>query len=293
MNLETLFKQQSKRDLQSAYILHEKEDYGNAAFLSQQAIEKAFKYVLMKYELIGRDTQCLKNVSHKPVVELLNQLKIYNNKFEPKNDADKIIKTANEQLMPYLENIFKEMHKSTILDEEVWWKISLGIELPVDETKKILYDIKKYLDNLIKILQKIKNKILEINNGINSHLIREMDKVHDSLKKYRDELKDSTDDNMPDFLKRSQQEIDNLQNLSVSLRKNKCKDKKTIGKVILGIWVITYNITLLKITAHEQRGRYPENIDDKSSLFIYKNHKENLKNLINDTKKATIALYSL
>ena len=56
MDMDTLFKQQSKRDLKAARILYSKYNFGNAAFLSQQAIEKAFKYVMMKYELLNKSS---------------------------------------------------------------------------------------------------------------------------------------------------------------------------------------------------------------------------------------------
>lgn len=292
MELDSLFRQQSERDLKSAYFLYDMGDYGNAVFLSQQAIEKAFKYVMMKYELISKDTQSLKTANHKPVTELLKKLELYNNKFEPKNDAEKTIKDANEQFMPHLKNIFEEMSKSKISDD-VWWKISLGIKLPVDDEEKIFQYIKKCLDNVLEILQVIKNKIIEINKKINNPLINEMDRVHYNLKKYRDALADSSEHDVPKFLKITQQEVSDLQNLSTYLRKAKQTNKETIGMVTLGIWVITYDVTLLKITAHEQRGRYPEKINCKNSFFIYKKNLDHLKTLMDDAKKATTALYSL
>ena len=68
MELDTLYKQQSEQDLKSACVLYNIGDYGNAVFLAQQALEKAFKYVMMKCNLADQCAKSLKDLTHKPEV---------------------------------------------------------------------------------------------------------------------------------------------------------------------------------------------------------------------------------
>lgn len=295
MDLDSLFKQQSERDLKSARIMYAEHDYGNAVFLYQQAVEKAFKYVMMKYELAAKDKESLKKMTHKPAVAFLKKLEQQNRKFVPKNNAEKQVKLVSEKFSVPIQTLFKELEGSTI-SNKVWWKISLEIELDDDEERNARCYLENGLNGLICTLQQIKNEILRINARRDNRITEMLAEAHEGLKAYQIELKNELSKKpLTKLSNETQRKIDNfLKNLLYECHVNKHKyDKEWIGILVIGMWLIIHNLTLLKITPHEEFGRYPEKIESKSTFIWYKKNVNQLKSLIDDVEKAVISLYSL
>lgn len=295
MDLDSLFKQQSERDLKSAHIMYTEQDYGNAVFLCQQAMEKAFKYAMMKYKLVAKDKESLKDLTHKPVVGFLKKLESQNRKLVPKNKTEKLVKSVPEKFSPQIQKLFKEISEEPLSNVD-WWKISLGARLDDEKERTARCYFENGLDKLIHILQEIKNEILQTNAGQDNRITKMLGEAHDGLRTYRAEVKNRlSEKTLKEFSNETQQQIDCFLNrlLWECYTGKKKNDKEQIGFFRIGLWLFIHNFTLLKITPHEEFGRYPEKINNKSTFIHYKKNKKELKSLIDDVEKAVKSLHSL
>ena len=181
MELVTLYREQSKRDLKSARLLCKNKDYGNAAFLAQQAIEKALKCCMMKFNLVDKSPKRLRESGHRPVIDVIDKLEEYNNEFNPKGDVAPLYKSIIPFFLPVLRGVFKRSDGYIISDKELW-KESLGMKLTSEEKENIQTHTGNELMRLIPYMQKIKNKAREANDVNNEFICQKIKKVHNNLK---------------------------------------------------------------------------------------------------------------
>lgn len=295
MELAALFRQQSKKDIKSAYVLYKKYDYGNAAFLTQQALEKAIKYFMMKFNLADQCPESLRELTHKPEIEVINMLEERNNKFTPNNDVEKQYKQTVSSLLPDLRNIFKASDTS-IVPYKTWWKISLGIKLTSDEEENAQTRIGKDLLRSITQAQKIKNKAIKDNDGKNDLISHMLSNAHDDFKTSQDALGDLSV-KLPDVdYRKIQTALKNpASNLSSIIPKNyNEQNKKTVGLLKIVTWIMLHHLSLLQIAPHLELGRYPEEISNGvSSSSLYEENAEQLYILIKEVDKGIKELYAM
>ena len=67
-------------------------------------------------------------------------------------------------------------------------------------------------------------------------------------------------------------------------------DKRIIDLLILLGWIVNFSVPLLKIYSHEEQGRYPEIIDNKSSLEWYNEKHLELRKLEEEIENACCEL---
>lgn len=291
MNLYSKFQRQSKQDLISAKKLYDIKDYGNAVFLSQQALEKAFKYIMMKYELVDQNTEALKHLNHRPILALIDKQIEYTEKFEPKNKAEELIKSTVQSALPILDRLFTK--KSKIVSDVTWWQISLGIDLPAEEEEKVQIWVKKHLKTFLEILQQIKNIILKINNNKNEQINEIINKMHIDLKTCQDKLNNFTGLKIKECFEEQQKAEHILRGLLPLVHNNRQHDKKLVGIVTISLWVVSHSSTLFKIAPHEDLGRYPTEIIGSDSLLLYRQNAKHLFSFIKEVEIATKNIFKL
>lgn len=286
--------QQSKVDLKSAYELYERGDYGNAAFHTQQALEKAFKCVMMKYGLAEQYPESLKQLGHRPYIRLFNLLKKHTNNFNVKNKTVRLVKSSLRSSLPHVMDMLKGADASPMSDK-VWWKISLGVNLSPDEAKKALRRIRRNLDGVAIDIQKIKNVSLEIRDENSEQIFQVMDAFYTELKTFQDMPKSSSVKSMVAEHSRIQTKIRNiLHNLfTKSFNHAKKSDKEIKGILTILPWITMYATTILKIMAHEQISRYPEEVNGMSSSLIYEEKADQLYALMQEVEESIKELYEI
>ena len=286
-------KRQSDEDLSSAYVLHKSSNYGNAAFLTQQALEKAFKHVMMKIDIVDPHPGELKGLGHNPEIKVFNELKKYN-EFKLENKVEDQIRLAAYERLPSLKDLFLAKN-SSLLPDKIWWKISLEIELTAKEEKKARRDIKKELDSLANALQKIRDMYLQINNK-KSERASILKKVLLGLQTIQNVTKNASVKLTITEYSKIQMTIRNVfHDLLTSFFKNVEKlDKKIIGTLTISAWIAIHSLTILKIASHKQLSRYPDEISPGVlSSSLYDAHADQLFALIQEVDAAISELYDV
>src|SRR5438445_6057325 len=95
------FRDQAERDLLSCKILRKDSDFGNAAYLLQQSLEKYVKSYLFKYKIFSDDP---KNLGHLPLKVLFKRLSDIT-KNTIRNSNNHHVKIMSNKFLPTVEEI--------------------------------------------------------------------------------------------------------------------------------------------------------------------------------------------
>ena len=295
-NLEEwdLFFQRSIKDLNMSKICYDNNDFELSSYLIQQSLEKAIKAYLLKKNAIDNP----EDLRHLPLHRIFSLLK---------EDLKKRVKyhQNNKPLFLAYEHGILTVGKITDLFDDIrkpaknsktkipLWKQSLGISLTVDEQKTIDYwmhelqpatsrmfgSLKKFLDTLTDSQYEIVEKQL----GVSKEKLKEYSRL-------------ITDENSLKNLQNSNPEaIEHFTNVGIEITRQFEKspnfiksspDQMSVDVLEPLNFVINLRILIVNTVVHEDIGRYPIVINNKSSTEWYYEKRENLKSLMNQTEIA-------
>ena len=267
-------RQQSEDDLGTALILYRQGKYGMAAFSSQQALEKAFKYVMMQYGLSRHYQRPLKWWGHRPQAKIIKLLEEHVGDSKIKSKIVDQFKSAANKNLPGVRKTFNNSDEAPVSDKG-WWKISLEIELSAKEKKRARRYMRKKQNDLETDLAKIIDACLELIDEKNKRVFQLLDEIRTNLKVRQNTSKSNSIKSAVMAYSKMQQSIGNELRDLLSCVKMSKKDKELVGILAILPWIVTHGLTVLKISPHEQLSRYPEEIDGVISSSHYEEKPSN------------------
>ena len=140
------FNEQAKRDLSASFLLYRDNDYGNAAYHMQQALEKQVKSVIIK---MGADKYLnLTNLGHYPLPSIINEAaKAFDVIFEQYSKNTFVISLCMmlkrfKQFGEFFKIFKKNEYKITL------WKDSLNIKITENENNKFNKELNAFISQL-------------------------------------------------------------------------------------------------------------------------------------------------
>jgi len=285
------FREQAARDLLSCKILRKDEDYGNAAYLLQQSLEKYVKAYLFKFELFADDP---KNLGHLPLKVLFKKLseEIDKKIRQSNNPQTKIIFSLCSPLIKETLNLFEKIKDSK---NPIWrkaiWKDSLGLPI-TDEEESIIKQTKSDWDNrLVPELSKgaslFSNNVDELKNQLKDPIKKQIieNKIRHNTGLSPDTAIDiltivnSDLQNLPTGMPTALEFFEKLLKIIPDVERNN-PFQRDFMKLIQGAWVFAFRDEIIMTFTHEDIGRYPTDIDNVSSRTIYAQRSKELDKLI-------------
>lgn len=241
----------SLADLKAMKACYDQQLYGISAYHCQQALEKAVKTAFIYHNLPVDAKRLGHNVLYKMFDTLIPKI--------PTSDEHKLY---NSQVVRLLESAGKNIQIDTNRNidnnnrsstKDFFWGQSLGIDVHNDD-----------LENFLKKMQS------PMVSAVNEHLPRLLNNFP--------RLKNIPPDNFDEF---------------IEFAHDYTGQKLNVNRPELRIWYWTLpNIpTMLKITPHEEYGRYPGRTYGKQREEWYKTQCKHLYNLESDVKRAIVRLY--
>jgi HEPN domain-containing protein/inorganic pyrophosphatase len=290
------FQIQAERDLQSCKILRDNGDFGNAVYLLQQSLEKYLKAYLFKYALFTGDPKCL---GHLQLHVLFSKLE---NDFVERirNSDDMITKqmfTLSRPILNSAVKLFKKIKEDNL--KKIYWKKSLQLELTSEENTKIM-SIEKELElvnkipsisetgqllsvNTEELMKNYQNPKMKkkIEDGIKNATGHEADKIINLLLQISSDAKNIK--NVDDLQKQLPSKLlAVLNDVQETLKSDKPKNESQIRtqRIVQVAWVFQFLEEIFQMFPHAEIGRYPTEIDGKSSRLIYLEKTKELDKLI-------------
>lgn len=289
-NMAIGFQRQAHTDATSSRLLFNNGSYGNSAYLCQQSIEKTIKAIMVGFELTEKDG---KDLRHMPLVELWSIMGSTAKSLASESTGEK----KNMHMCVYnLCNIGKQMFKSSAGPNKItWWKLSLGIRLNTKEKnvlKRFMVDFKNSIGEIIKTLNNmadmINNRRMRKKEGYRSTR-KAVKELAARLTECLDKIKQTNKlTNIQEIVKQIEPTL-NVVSKEVFL----INQQPTIfisRFILLLMWALEFIISILKITPHEDIGRYPIMVDKMDSIDWYKEKKNKLLDLENSIEKARVDL---
>ena len=174
-----------------------------------------------------------------------------------------------------------------------WWRNSFVIENNKDHQrfckilKKQISETPKHIKYVKECVQKSKRILTRIKRQNLRKNVDEFEKYFKQMKKHLDEKSELSVVSLALFHCNSRWL--NLLSEATLYEPNK-DDKRIIDLLILLGWIVNFSVPLLKIYSHEEQGRYPEIIDNKSSLEWYNKKHLKLRKLEEEIKNACCEL---
>lgn len=245
-------------------------DYRYAAFSAHESIELGLKGYLIHYGLLENP----KKAGHLPYAYIIKQLEN-----EIKRDNRMVLNGEqfwNESLK-HIKNVSFAFTKLKNNDGVcmAFWKNSLNVELKISE-QQIFSEINERLQSSIKKeLVSVDKYFLtkNVKNNIgNMKVPQEVQNMSKTLVKYRDILAENITSNIDDFGQDMYKDLESILN-----RPELANIKKlfTIMKTMNWMPVVAYAFS------HQQISRYPGKINEKTIEELYKEHKNELRLLMN------------
>lgn len=294
MNDWEQFRNQARQDIESCEILRSKGDYGNSAYLLQQGLEKYIKAYLFKFQMFtGKPHE----VGHLPIKAMWKKL------FE---DLERRIRAS---VNPEINSMFQQsttiIKIITELFENIknpknrtlkmaFWKQSLNIKLNTNEeniTKHEREELEKEFKRIMPMAESILAKIdskTRFQNMTNDQrqkieqVMAQMGMTLEDVSKIIPTIQNglqNTTSGMPDLFPLIKEII--KRNIKIS-------DSSALEfiSILRLAWLFTFRNEMVEAFTHEDIGRYPTEIDGKSSRDIYQTNVKNLDNFIERIKKA-------
>jgi len=275
------FMLQGQKDIKRSRLLFEKEDYGFAAYSTEQGIEKYLKAYLMKINIIKNPDK----LGHLTYPRLLEEIiiSLKDQRYDSQNDEPiNQFFDASIKFFESYSNIFTGFERS-LPKKILCWKESLKIDLN-DEEKKIVV-------GLTTELNKIKNDFLFgiISSGQSMSQTKQtttpkldppgIAKLVALLQRWLQAFTTNTSLNIEKELNEFQVIIApalyGMKENSLS-RKDSDFFLKYLGVVRTFQWIDP----VIAAYPHEEIGRYPFDIDGTTPTEIYKERKDELSNLL-------------
>jgi len=268
------FMQYAEIDLEISKTSFSKKQYGNAAYHTQQALEKYLKSYFLKLNLI-EDVQKL---GHLQYPEIINEaINICQNQ-KIKEDNPITIELLDETIKYYsgIKETFTKVQQSQ--DNKIlFWKASMGIELTIKE-KNIVEGIRIENDRTTSRIASLVSDSFK--SGDFSKIISEADSIPLELKTIIPQILNELagalkDGNSEDVRKKLVSVIEPHLYGSGTKSFSKAESDTMIKLTAIEKSFSWYEHVLLTYP-HQEIGRYPTMIDDSDSYSLYIEYKDNL-----------------
>ena len=297
------FRDQAIEDWKSSILLQNGNKIGNSAYMLQQSLEKFVKAMIMKYEISKYEPEKL---THLPLNKLWEELQsgIKNQIDKTNNVTSKATYDLMEKSVKIIEKFFRQATNSY---KEIIWKESLEIKLEQDEQKELLNLVSNLKQELGPVIKKV---VFDYKNLFDNELkpfIKNMPKKYKiELQQTLDELEleiniddigDKTMDtstDISDLIKETPKFFDSIEKLYYVIKKDPRKryflDTEQFLTILLA-WIFQFSDVILKTFVHEEIGRYPRKINDKSSRMWYKEKSDAIEHLRTKVPEACSRLF--
>lgn len=289
------FQEQAYRDLLSCKILRKENDFGNAVYLLQQSLEKYVKAYVFKYKIFVDNP---KRLGHQPLKALFRELS---------NNTERIVRqstnTQTKIMFSKLDSTIKVVIElfNNIKDPDdptlriAIWKDSLGLPLN-DKEKSILKELKvkwstNYSSEISDIVDMFSVEIEKLKKLAKDPIKKQIvDKQlestiglsFDMILKILTELTENFK-NLPENMNLDLGFLENMINALAQIS-SKNSSQNEFMKYIRSAWIFSLRNEIIQTFAHEDIGRYPTDIDGKSSLIIYAQRVSELDKLIDNVE---------
>lgn len=274
------FRDQAARDMLSCKMLRSDGDFGNAAYLLQQSLEKYVKAYLFKFKIFADNPR---NLGHLPLKALFKKL------------SDETEKTSRHSNNPQTKIMFKKFHPTIkeIVDlfekikdskNPTWrnaiWKDSLGLSLNNDEVVLIKQTKSRWETERI---PELSNTATILSTGLDRLKKQSQDPIQRQI--IEKEIRDKTGLSFDQAINALTTINDNLKNLSVEMPSDltfledllkpdgqvepKNPAQFEFNRLIQGAWIFNFRNEIIQTFTHEDIGRYPTDMDGINSRTIY------------------------
>ena len=270
----------AQQDIKVMETCYGSEYYGASAYHCQQALEKIVKFAVVKYDLSDKPVDRL---NHDVIKGLLKQWKESLPVKEPW--AKDALELAFKLLVAFGKSTrgIREQSGAGKSDgipspKDVLWAESLGVFLVSPKLAEMSDKISMPPTSL---LEKFYAR----------HLPKEAKGIVEDV--MRAEKKDGKKSAIPTaYLKPSKTLWVKFKKANKPHAARKRLDKKTAEKCLL-LWILANFDTLLKVTPHEEYGRYPGVLREKTRTWWYSEHSEALSTLKGLARGAFDELYKM
>lgn len=314
-----LYRNDASDNIESAYILFEKEKFGHSAYHAQQAVELSIKAYALKFNYIKNPEEDTKSRTHLPSKLFLKD--IYDQAIESFNqinirEIDQILNNILHVGIQSLDNarrIMRDADKDKKSLKEDLWKISLGLPVMHSKVTEYFDAIEKlhtsdipielielqimYFRNLVldAFYQLRKNRHLEVVASIKKEVLELSDK-HNLPKEFLELYVNQMSSNeMKTIISRSITSLNSLDFLNLTYGKDGMlgsysKLPHNVKKDVTGIdfnsiskliYLTSFSNIAILTFPHEEYGRYSKFIGEVVSTELYVRQKDNLLKLLN------------
>ena len=291
-----IFQKRGMFDFEKSKLCFEKLDFELSSYLMQQSLEKTIKAYLLKKKVIVNPEE----LGHLPLSKIFNLLQ-KDIKHRQRNYPDKeylsnaFRHTINnmEQLSKMFKEVVKQPKKSKL--KIPIWKESLGISLNDNEKQAFEEELKGMQFAATPEIDSLKNyashisdeqyKMIEENLRINKNQIKSLISKLPEIRKIED-IKNLDPSLQDQFIHIGLELIKTSEVSSNQTFQNQYNS--SMPEPFLEI--ILLKDIILKVTVHEDIGRYPIIIDGKVSTDWYAEKQEQLMNLLNTVERVNVNL---
>ncbi|AIF83430.1 hypothetical protein NTE_01362 [Candidatus Nitrososphaera evergladensis SR1] len=293
------FLTQAKKDMYRARLLHLEADYGFAAYSCQQGLEKYLKAYLLKHKAIEK----ARDISHADMTKLFyiidKKVKAFLDKHRTTPIvSDVILQDAKKKLNDLLEALQpnqKVNEEDRLMTKTQLWKYSL--QQPVDQSYESRFRIKKEL-----LKESLGPVGLGFKKNFENAIIHDLARIPTEYKRitaqrytsesshFSKSLIQLIEGKLPEFSAEESNRcmIAFMEYMEAGLKKGgyyKTADVWLERKMIyLLVYPYDFYTSITKTYPHEDIGRYPTPIGEKSSLDLYPLYAENLSSLISEVE---------
>lgn len=273
-------------------ICYDKKDFELSSYLIQQSLEKSIKAYLLKKRAIDNP----EDLRHLPLHRIFGLLKEDLKKRMKRHQNNKSLFLAHEQgilMIGKITDLFDDIKKPMKYSKTKIpiWKQSLGIPLTVGEQKIIddwMSELQPTISRTLVTLKKIVSaltdsqiEIIEKQLGITKGKLREFSHLFTDENALKN-LKNSNP-TMAEYFTNVGLEIEKQMEKSPNFVKSS-PDQMSIDVLEPLVFVTNLRVLIVNTVVHEDIGRYPIIVNNKSSTEWYEERCDNLRSLMEQTE---------
>jgi hypothetical protein len=289
-----MFCQRSIKDLKMAKICYDNADFELSSYLIQQSLEKSIKAYLLKNKAIDNP----EDLRHLPLHRIFGLLKEDMKKRIKHHQNNKSLFLTYERgilMIGKLTELFDDIKKPVKNSKTKIpiWKQSLGISLSADEQKITDYWMHELQPAISRTFGSLKKYVDGLTDSQFAMVEKQLGVSKEKLKEYSRLF---TDENLLKNLQNSDPAtVENVTNIGLGIIKQfeespnfikSAPDQMAMNVLEPLIFVIKLKTLIVSTVVHEDLGRYPTVVDDKTSTKWYEEKHENLKTLMNQVEIA-------
>lgn len=298
---------QGQLDLERGYLLYERRDFGFSAYCAQQALEKYLKAYLLRHQVLSVEPY---ELGHMCMNKLLREVTAATDKvllkFGRNNNRFQTSSNAGRKQMEELGRILSSIQSYTLREDkrikpkEELWSVSIGLPVDTHFDKYLTTTRTRIVEGMNPVLSKFMLFYeIELRSRFQKYSKeskqRALDKYVSDHGHYGEAISKVMHGEAPnlDKLEVIQYAIAILEYLEhlMTYELKKLPEIREQLKLSKEVFILMYPFKfldlILSLHPHEDIGRYPTQIHDKSSLELYEKQKDEIMKLLEATKAAS------